>query len=199
MDAPSDGGETQTVLVVEDETGLADLYSAWLADDYDVRVANTGAAALERFDADVDVVLLDRRLPDVAGREVLEALRAGSPECQVAMVTAVEPAADVLEMGFDDYVNKPVERDELRALVANLVSRREYDERLQQYFRLLSKRAALERELDGPLAERPAFSDLLEGIAAIEAELDGLVEEFTAADFDAQFHRASGTDDAAGD
>ncbi|MFB6270737.1 MAG: response regulator [Halobacterium sp.] len=93
---------TATVLVVEDETPLAALYERWLSDAYRVRVANTGGDALDRFDGAVDVVLLDRRLPDRPGSEVLERIRGHDSDCQVAMVTAVEPDEDVLEMGFDD-------------------------------------------------------------------------------------------------
>jgi len=193
----SDGLET--VLVVEDEEPLADLYRDWLADTYDVRVANTGRDALDQLEEAVDVVLLDRRLPGISGHEVLNQARASDEDYQVAMVTAVEPDVDVLEMGFDDYVSKPIERDELRSLVASLAARNQYSGYVQRYFRLLSKRAALEREFDGDLADCPDYQALLEEITTVEADLGALVEEFTTRDFDAQFYWFSDGNAAVGD
>lgn len=54
---------------------LADLYTAWLAADYNVRTAYDGEQALDTYNKTVDVVLLDRRLPIHSGNEVLEELR----------------------------------------------------------------------------------------------------------------------------
>lgn len=187
-----------TVLVVEDEEALASLYDAWLSDDYDVRVAHTGRDALDLLDETVDVVLLDRRLPGLSGREVLTAIRDQYDDCQVAMVTAVEPGVDVLEMGFDDYVTKPAARDDIRGVVASLVDRKQYDADVQRYFRLLSKRAALEREV-GDLAEHPEYDQLRADIEAVEADLDDLVAGFGSTDFDAQFYSFSSPGGAADD
>jgi DNA-binding response OmpR family regulator len=191
--------DTRTVLVVEDEQPLADLYATWLREHYEVRTANSGADALDLLDAAVDVVLLDRRLPDVTGTEVLEAIRASDPDYQVAMVTAVEPDTDVLEMGFDDYLTKPVRDSDLQCVVESLVSRQDYGECVQQYFRLLSKRAALQRELDGDLAAHSEYDGLREDIEALEAELGDIVADFSATDFDAQFHWFSKTAASADD
>ncbi|MCD2199223.1 response regulator [Halobacterium sp. KA-4] len=187
-----------TVLVVEDERALASLYDAWLGDDYDVRIAHTGRDALDLLDVTVDVVLLDRRLPGLSGREVLTAIREQYDDCQVAMVTAVEPGLDVLEMGFDDYVTKPASREDIRSVVASLVDRKQYDAYVQRYFRLLSKRAALEHEV-GDLAEHPEYDELRTEIEAVEVNLDGLVDEFEPADFDAQFYSFSSPNGVADD
>lgn len=191
-------GDASTVLVVEDERALASLYDAWLSDGYDVRVAHTGQDALDLLDETVDVVLLDRRLPGLSGQEVLTAIREQYDDCQVAMVTAVEPGVDVLEMGFDDYVTKPASRGDIRSVVASLVDRKQYDAYVQRYFRLLSKRAALEREL-GDLAEHPEYDALRADIEAVEADLGALVERFEPTDFDAQFHSFSSPDGVADD
>jgi DNA-binding response OmpR family regulator len=196
----SDGsGGPETVLVVEDEESLAALYREWLTGTYDVHVANTGREALDQLEAAVDVVLLDRRLPRISGQEVLDQVRASDEDYQVAMVTAVEPDVDVLEMGFDDYVSKPIARDDLRSLVASLVVRNQYSGCVQRYFRLLSKRATLEREFDGDLAEYSEYGNLCREITAIEAELGDLVETFSVDDFEAEFYQFHGKTAAADD
>lgn len=141
---PSGGGEEATVLVVDDERDLADLYGAWLSETYDVRTANGGEEALDVVDEEVDVMLLDRRMPDMSGDEVLAELRTVEASPRVAMLTAVEPETDIVDMAFDDYVTKPVDRSDLFGLIEVLLARDEYDDHSQEFFRLASKKAALE-------------------------------------------------------
>lgn len=133
-----------TVLVVEDERELADLYAVWLGDEYDVRVAYDYQTALAAADEDVAVALLDRRLPEGSGDEVLAGVRERRLDCRVAMITAVDPGLDVVDLGFDDYLVKPVKPDDLRATVEGLLRRSEYDDLLQEQFAVSSKIAALE-------------------------------------------------------
>lgn len=122
------GGATvarDDVLIVEDEATLRSMYAAWLSTDYRVRVAGDATTALEEFDRHVDVVLLDRRLPDADGDLILPTLRDRNPDCRIALVTAVEPDYDILEMDFDAYMTKPVRETELLELVDGLRSSRE--------------------------------------------------------------------------
>ena len=83
--------ELPLVLVVEDEPDLADLYATWLKIDYSVRTAYGGEEAVEQLDDEIDVVLLDRRMPGLSGDEVLTKIRERGIDCYVSMVTAVEP------------------------------------------------------------------------------------------------------------
>lgn len=110
------------VLVVEDDTELRQMYREWLADEYAVRTAADGPETLETFDADVDVVLLDRNLPNTTGEKLLPHFRNYEGECEIALVTAVEPDWDILEMDFDAYVTKPVREPNLLDLVDALCS-----------------------------------------------------------------------------
>jgi DNA-binding response OmpR family regulator len=166
------------VLVVEDEPDLADLYATWLDDEYDVRVAYGGREALDALDDAVDVVLLDRRMPDLSGDEVLVALRERDIDCRVAMVTAVEPDFDIIEMGFDDYLVKPVSRDALVSTVSNLLLRTEYDEGVQELFSLASKKAVLESE-KGPtsLQENEEYRELDDRLDGLRDDLDKKLDE----------------------
>jgi DNA-binding response OmpR family regulator len=167
------------ILVVEDKTELADLYSGWLSERYPVRVANDGPEALEEFDEDVEVVLLDRELPGMNGKAVLSMLRDRGADCQVAMVTAVEPEVDVVEMGFDAYVTKPVRDDELFELVDHLLHRRVYDENVRKLFAAISKQIALESEYTREeLDENPQYQHLLAEIEKLREETADLAEQF---------------------
>lgn len=140
---------TGTVLVVDDERLIADGHAARLRSEYDVHTAYGGYEAVDvADDVDPDVVLLDRRMPDLDGDEVLERLRELPSPPRVAMLTGVEPATDVATMPFDDYLVKPVSEDALRETVASLFERTTYDDRMQEYFALASRIAVLETETD---------------------------------------------------
>jgi DNA-binding response OmpR family regulator len=140
--------DSPLVLVVEDERDLSELYRMWLQESYRVRMARNGRAALDELGEDVDIVLLDRRMPDFSGDEVLDRIREQDLDCRVAMVTAVEPDVDIVDMGFDDYLVKPVSEAELLQTVENLQVRDEYGDGVKRLFSLASKKALLESEKD---------------------------------------------------
>lgn len=112
-----------TVLIVDDERELVEIHQAWLSDRYETRLAYGGSEALEAFDADVDAVLLDRRMPGMSGDEVLEEIRARDPDCPVVMVTAVEPDESMVSLPFDEYVVKPADRTELLETIERVIAR----------------------------------------------------------------------------
>lgn len=152
-----------TVLVVDDEPSVAQAYSLWLDDEYDVRTAHDGEAALDAVSDSTDVVLLDRRMPNVDGDEALEAMRAAGYDCRVAMVTAVDPDFDIVEMPFDSYLSKPVTREEVVETIETLLDLAEYDETVTDRFAVERKRAALEsRKPAGELADSEEYDRLRE-------------------------------------
>lgn len=164
---------SRTVLVVDDKRSLADLYTRFLEERYQVETAYSGEQALEAMNSDIDAVLLDRRMPDISGHEVLETIRDREYDCRVAMVTAVDPDFDIIDMGFDDYATKPINRSELHDVVERLLDLDEYDELLQKYYQHVSKKAALEAEKDGvELESSEEFIDLKETIAELKTELE---------------------------
>jgi DNA-binding response OmpR family regulator len=178
-------GGSPTVLVVEDEPEVRTTYELWLADEYEVLAAEDGEEALELVDETVDVVLLDRLMPGMSGRDVLSALRERGLDCEVAMVTAVEPEFDVIELGFDDYLVKPPTEEGLRETVENLVARRGYGDRLDRYASLLAKKETLrDRKDERQLDESEEYADLVAELERLEAELD---DAETGVDDDAEF------------
>jgi len=176
------------VLVVEDEPDLADLYAAWLGDEYRVRTAYGGQEALEQLDEaddDVNAILLDRRMPGLSGDEVLSAVRERGIDCRVAMVTAVEPDFDILKMGFDDYLVKPVTSDTLKETVVGLLRRGEYDTEMQELFSLTSKKAMLETEKSATeLADNDEYQRLTDRINELRSQADESLEAVTEDDDD---------------
>jgi len=169
-----------TVLIVEDEPDLADLYSAWLRDYCSVQTAYNGSQALEAIDEDIDIVLLDRRMPGLSGDEVLDTIRSRGLDCRVAMVTAVEPDFDIIEMGFDDYLVKPVSNDDLIETVDQLLLRSAYDEQIQELFALASKKALLDSEkTEAELRASEEYARLVDRLAVLREEVDEAIMQLS--------------------
>lgn len=168
-----------TVLAVDDEPDLAELYRVYLDSAYDVRVATGGDAALAQMDSSVDVVLLDRRMPDMSGHEVLAEMREAGYEARIAMLTAVEPDVDIVDMPFDDYKTKPISKADLLALVEVLLHRATFDRHSQTFFALASKKAALEA---ADRTDSTEYEELLEQIERVRDRVDDTLDLLSARD-----------------
>lgn len=159
------------VVVVDDEQRVADVYASFLDDEYETETAYGGPEALEVVDDGVDLVLLDRRMPELGGDEVLGRLRDRGYEGRVVLVTALDPGFDVVELPFEQYVTKPVGRDELRAVVHQELLRATYDDALQEYLRLQAKVTAIEDDNPDPAVTAD------DRLRALRDRLDGLRDE----------------------
>jgi len=178
------GSEEPTVLVVEDEPPLIEIYARWLEADHEVRTAQNGTEALEQVDEEIDVALLDRLMPGMSGDEVLAEIRDRAPGCRVAMVTAVEPDFDIIEMGFDDYLTKPVEKETLLETVERLLTRSDYAGLEQELYALVSKRSALQSaKSTREIAESDEYAELEARIEELEAELDAALPDMESGEF----------------
>ena len=110
------------ILIVEDESDLADIYATWLKQKYRVRIANSGEEAIKKMDAEIDVMLVDRRMPDFSGDYILEKARERQIDCHVSMVTAMRRELGTIETQIDDYLLKPVSRDTLIKTTENMLT-----------------------------------------------------------------------------
>lgn len=169
------------VLIVDDEEELAHLYEKFLESAYDVVTATGGEAALGMVDDSIDVVLLDRRMPELSGDEVLAKLAERGIDLQIAMLTAVEPERDIVDLPFDEYKTKPVTRDELHALVQVLLERATYDKHSQEFFSLAVKKATLEAVNEHGSEE---YEEVVERLNELREGIDMTLEEVSAGSLD---------------
>jgi len=152
----SEGGEPlgdarPVILIVDDDPGLRESFRLILEDRYELIEAVDGRQALETVRrSEVDLVLLDIRLPEMDGIEVLERIKTIDDQVEVVLVTAVKTvrtAVAAMKLGAFDYLTKPFEEDDLLSVVR----------------RALEKRS-LEREvvfLRSELARRPEFGEIV--------------------------------------
>jgi DNA-binding NtrC family response regulator len=113
-----------TLLLVEDSPTLAHLYRAYLSkDNWDVVVAETGAMALERLHSHQPrVMVLDLKLPDMEGLDILRQVIKEKIACAVVVVTghgSVHVAVEAMRCGAFDFIEKPCNADRLLFSVRN--------------------------------------------------------------------------------
>jgi DNA-binding response OmpR family regulator len=116
-----------SVLIVDDDRAMVGMVGALLGEEgYDILTAYDGETALRRCaEESPDLVILDRRLPKMSGDEVCRRIRALGPT-PVLMLTGergTEERAKLLDLGADDYLEKPFGRRELVARARALLRR----------------------------------------------------------------------------
>jgi DNA-binding response OmpR family regulator len=176
-----------TVLFVDDEPELLYMYETMLGEMYETETATSGDQAFETMNRQIDVVFLDRRMPGMSGDELLDELRERGYDVPVAMVTAVEPDEDIIEMPFDDYLTKPIDRELLIKKINILDHRASFNEKSREFFRLASKKATLEAKDSFDHTESVEYRRLVSQIADVRADLEDTLGELVSEDPKAAF------------
>ena len=129
------------VLVVDDEQSIRHFVSRSLTDaGYEVVTAGTGADGIRLFKAEPpDLVVLDLRLPDASGLDLLEQFKAEAPATPVILITAVddlETAVKAMRQGAFYFLRKPLALDELEKLVHEGLEKRQLRREVELWRRL---------------------------------------------------------------
>ncbi|MCT9096024.1 bacterio-opsin activator domain-containing protein [Haloarchaeobius sp. HME9146] len=169
---------TPTVLVVDDDQDLADTCRYWLeGEGYRVRTAYGGEDALDVVDEEqVDLVLLDRRMPRLSGDEVLDELRERGHDCPVAMMTAVAPDTDIVDMPFDEYLVKPVAEEDVLDAAEELLARDSFSEDVREYFALEATESALSSRDEENLRDAGVLGDLRDELSEAYEDHEAEIE-----------------------
>jgi DNA-binding NtrC family response regulator len=117
----------KAILVVDDERTLRFTLKEGLSEEgYRVEAAADGAEALERLKQDeYHLVLLDQKLPDGSGLDLLKEIRTRHPDIQVVMMTAygqIAQAVQATKAGCYDYLSKPFELDHVKLVIQNALA-----------------------------------------------------------------------------
>lgn len=168
----TNANEPPTVLIVEDNTELAELYAIWLKDSYRIELAHNCDMTYEKIDDSIDIVLLDRNLPGGTGDEILAKIREIGLDCRVAMVTGEDPSLDILGLDFDEYLCKPVSCKELTGTVSRLVTRTNIRDAITEFEMLNSKKALVETHCSPEeLAASDQYSSIEERMEELREKL----------------------------
>jgi len=158
----------KTILIIDDEKTIRwSLAEALVASGYETVDADTAANGITRFrETCPDLVLLDMKLPDGSGLDVLKAIRAEDSTVPVVMMTAyaeVEAAVDAMKHGAYDFIPKPYSVEKLRVSIANAME----TERLKTeiaYLRSASSGGSFFKHFIG---RSPAMQEIFEKIRKI--------------------------------
>ncbi|MBB3220366.1 putative bifunctional diguanylate cyclase/phosphodiesterase [Pseudoduganella umbonata] len=117
------------LLLVDDEPRLlSSLYELLRDRDYRLVTAASGSEALVHLDAmRFDLVLLDLRLPDIGGHEIMDVINGRGYDCDVIVMSGevgIDAAIGALKRGAYDYLRKPYSREELLKTVENALQKR---------------------------------------------------------------------------
>ncbi|MFH1710021.1 MAG: sigma-54 dependent transcriptional regulator [bacterium] len=120
------------ILIVEDEKSVREALSFSLSDDYNLFLASDGKKALEIVsERNIDLALLDIRLPEINGMDVLKQIKDKDAGIEVIMLTAirtVDSAVTAMKLGAYDYIIKPFDIKELMILIEKALEKRSLEQ-----------------------------------------------------------------------
>jgi DNA-binding NtrC family response regulator len=185
----------KTVLIVDDDEGMRDTLSAVLRRDYRLLKAATGEAALQIMEKeDVDLLMLDVRLPGINGFEVLKIVKENYAYVEVIVISVLkelDAAVEAMRHGAYHYISKDFDVDGVRTLVGNASERQD----LSRHVMRLSAEVAEQNDREfvvGPSRTTREIVDLVQKIAKLSATVLILGESGTGKELLARLiHRES--------
>ena len=135
------------------------------------------------LDSEIDVVLLDGDLTTPPAGELLGQVRSRRPGCQVGLLSSANVGGDVFRLDVDEYVPRPVTREEFRETVWRLVDRGEVMDIVETYLGLVVRKRRLEdRRNSKDLSEDDRYSELVGELAGRRHQLMKLLSQLAEAD-----------------
>ena len=158
-------GQQPVLVVVDDEEAILDVVSRFARRaGFEVIACSGGRDAIAHLQTSrADLVMVDLRMPDVGGLDVLRAIREITPHCQAVLMTgyaSVDTAVEAIKLGATDYLSKPLDFGRLEELLASV------REEIERRRNVLS--------VEGDLARRLEFCGMI-GRGAVMQELFGMI------------------------
>lgn len=126
-----------TILLVEDQSALARTYQGFLRDEpYTIEHVGSGAAALQALDDRPAAIILDLKLPDMNGLDVLKTIKGQGLPIPVVVITAhgsMQTAIDAMRTGAADFLVKPFTAERLKVTLKNALEKQELSTVVRQY------------------------------------------------------------------
>jgi DNA-binding NtrC family response regulator len=176
-------GQQPLLVVVDDEQGILDVVSRFARRaGFDVVTCAAGREAIAQLQTRrADLVMVDLRMPDVGGLDVIKAIREIDPQCQAVLMTgyaSVDTAVEAIKLGARDYLSKPLDFARVQQLLATV---RDDIER---------RRSVL--TLEGDVARRLEFCGMI-GRGPVMQDLFGMIKRLAPHDRTALITGETGT------
>ena len=164
--------KSKTILIVDDDDGMRDTLAAIFKRDYRTLQADNGEAALAVLNREeVDLVLLDVRLPGISGFDVLRIVKENYALIEVIMISAIneiETAVQAMKQGAYHYITKDFDYDTMRSLIHKASERQD----LNRQVLTLSAQVADQGDHEfifGPSSLTRDIVDLVQKVAKLSA------------------------------
>ncbi len=155
-----------TILVVDDEKTIRWSLKEALQNEHEVLEAASGAEGLKMFkERSADLVLIDLRLPDESGIDILKAIKEYDPSALVIIMTAygeVETAVEAMKSGAYDFVLKPFALEKLRVTIRNALETRNLRDEVAYL-----KRSTVRGDFKDFIGRSPAMMEIFEKLKKI--------------------------------
>jgi two-component system, NtrC family, response regulator AtoC len=154
-------GQQPVLIVIDDEPGILEVVGRFAARaGFQVIPCSGGREGIEKIQSThADLVMVDLRMPDVGGLEVLRAIRESNPNCQAVLMTgyaSVDTAVEAIKLGAMDYLSKPLDFTRLQEMLSDLREEIERRRSVLSMERDLAKRL----EFCGMIGRGPLMQDL---------------------------------------
>ncbi|PTD93538.1 hypothetical protein C9439_07225 [archaeon SCG-AAA382B04] len=174
--------QKKTILIVEDDPAERELYQEILKKQYNTKTAKNGEQALQKTTPNTDLLILDRKMPGITGDQVLKEIRQSNNQkiknIPTIMLTALDADLDIINMQFNDYLNKPISPQQLRKKIKETLSVSRYHEDLDEYYSLINKKNVLQEALiQEELTNDEKYNNLKEKIADKEQKINQEITE----------------------
>ena len=175
------GGDTiNSILIVEDNEKLALLYERWLSPTYEVTTAFTREEAKTALSPSIDLIFTDRYLVESTGDEFIDDVKESNVDCPIILLTRAKPDIEILQRGFDLYLEKPIMESELYNAIKLVERREELHPRVQEWIILKDKEELFRRQLSERRQQSSSFLEELQSYAdRVEQEITYGPEELT--------------------
>jgi two-component system response regulator HydG len=160
-------GDSIRVLIIDDDRNFAESVADALGQSYDCAIATSGVEGARLIESeDWDVILTDMKMADLDGLAILKKARELAPDAEVVMITGygdVKTAVEAIKQGASNYLTKPVDLDELRAIVQKASERGRLTRTNRDLKRQLDERFGFE----GVIGNSPAMQTLVKRLQQI--------------------------------
>ena len=154
-------GQKPLVMVIDDEQGILDVVGRFAQRaGYEAITCSSGRDAIAQLQTRrADLVMVDLRMPDVGGLDVLRAIRDIDPRCQAVLMTgyaSVDTAVEAIKLGAMDYLSKPLDFGRLEQMLANV------RDEIERRRNLLAAESDMARRLEfaGMIGRGPVMQEL---------------------------------------
>ncbi len=157
--------QTFRIKIIDDEEAMRESLAGWLEKQgYQVTTAGSGAEVLSQLAREAcDLILLDIKMPEMDGLQLLPLIKAENPQVLIIMITAygsIETAVESMKQGANDYLLKPFDPEELILLIEKMI----------EHKNLLEENMALKERLAE--MQQPGLEDLILKSSAMQQVLE---------------------------